>query len=108
MSADRRDTGFTPVGQLLTEMIRTTPALQPSKAVTATRPPIVESAEALREARPEAIAFQPSVLCQTSLPYRSTPERRWEAQNGNVMLLVQAGEAYDPTQRQWVELPLPL
>ena len=56
----------------------------------------------------EQISFQHSVLCQTSLPYRSTPgRRRWEAQNGNVMLLVQAGEAFDPRKKQWVELPLP-
>jgi hypothetical protein len=107
MSSDRKDIGFTPVGQLLADLVRDTPALRPSKAVTTIRHRLVESAEAIRDARPEDIAFQHSVLCQTSLPYRSTLERRWEAQNGNVMLLVQAGEAYDPTQRQWVELPLP-
>src|SRR3954470_23295579 len=107
MSSDPKDIGFTPVGQLLTELVRNTPALRPAKAVTTIQHRLVESAEAIRDARPEDIAFQHSVLCQTSLPYRSTPERRWEAQNGNVMLLVQAGEAYDPTRRQWVELPLP-
>lgn len=68
---------------------------------------LIESSTEIRDTPPEDIAYQHSVLCQTSLPYRSTPERRWQAQNGKVMLLVQAGEAFDPTKRQWIELPLP-
>ena len=68
---------------------------------------LIESSEIIRDVQPEEITYQHSVLCQTSLPYRSTSQRRWEAQNGNVMLLVQAGEAYDPQKKQWIELPLP-
>jgi hypothetical protein len=86
------------------DAMRNLPALRPLSAVQMR---MLESSEDIREAPPEEIAYQHSVLCQTSLPYRSTPQRRWEAQNGNVMLLVQAGEAFDPNKRQWVELPLP-
>jgi Plasmid encoded RepA protein len=77
------------------------------KPPTAVQTRLIESSEEIREGAPEEIAYQHSVLCQTSLPYRSTTERRWEARNGNVMLLVQAGEAYDPNKEQWVQLPLP-
>ncbi len=86
------------------EILRKLPA---TKSLTPVQIRLIGSSEGIREERSEEIAYQHSVLCQTSLPYRSTPERRWEAQNGNVMLLVQAGEAFDPTKKQWVELPLP-
>ena len=85
-------------------IVRATAELKP---LTSVQMRLIESASEIREGQPDDIAFQHSVLCQTSLPYRSTPQRRWEAQNGNVMLLVQAGEAFDPNKRQWVELPLP-
>lgn len=82
-----------------------------AKAPSRTDLRLLATAEEIHAAPPnpdnEEIAYQHSVLCQTSLPYRSVTERRWEAQNGNVMLLVQAGEAYDPRKKQWVELPLP-
>ena len=86
------------------DALRTLPALKPISAVQMR---MLESSEDIQAIPPEEIAYQHSVLCQTSLPYRSTTQRRWEAQNGNVMLLVQAGEAYDPNKRQWIELPLP-
>jgi hypothetical protein len=86
------------------DALRKLPALKPLSPVQIR---MIEASGEIREERPEEIAYQHSVLCQTSLPYRSTPERRWEAQNGNVMLLVQAGEAFDPTKKQWIKLPLP-
>src|SRR4051794_9663196 len=103
-----KNTGFTAVGDLLPSVISTVPALEPLQPVSPIKRRLIESAEILRQSGDiEEIGFQHSVLCQTSLPYRATHERRWEAQNGNVMLLVQAGEAYDPLRKQWVELPLP-
>ena len=54
------------------------------KPLTSVQMRLIESASEIREAQPDDIAFQHSVLCQTSLPYRSTLQRRWEAQNGNV------------------------
>jgi hypothetical protein len=42
---------------------------------------------------PEQIAFQHTVLCQTSLPYRDQGDsvRKWERKQGNVSLLIEAG-----------------
>jgi len=106
--ADQRDRkpgrGFTLISDLLPAVQSQLP--QP-KDISNIQTRLIESALAIRDSRPEEIAFQHSVLCQTSLPYRNTPLRRWEAQNGNVMLLVQAGEAYDRERQRWVELPLP-
>ncbi|MEP7309349.1 MAG: replication protein RepA [Acidobacteriota bacterium] len=108
MSQDERKiSGLVSISNLLPGLERQLPALQSPKSLSNIQNRMIEAAEAIRDGRPEDIAFQHSVLCQTSLPYRRTPLRRWEAQNGNVMLLVQAGEAYDREKQQWVELPLP-
>jgi hypothetical protein len=105
---DRKTTDFTALGELLPGLVHAVPALEPVGRVSPVKRRLIEAAEVLRQGTDiEEIGFQHSVLCQTSLPYRATSERRWEAQNGNVMLLVQAGEAYDPLRKQWVELPLP-
>ena len=58
---------------------------------------------------PEAIAFQHTVLCQTSLPYRNPGEavRLWEREQGAVALRVEAGAARNPETGKYVELGLP-
>ena len=57
----------------------------------------------------EAIAFQHTVLCQTSLPYRNPGEavRLWECEQGAVALRVEAGAARNPETDEWVPLGLP-
>ena len=58
---------------------------------------------------PEVITYQHTVLCQTSMPYRN-PGRdviRWERKQGNVHLLVNAGEALNPETDEYVQLGLP-
>ena len=54
---------------------------------------------------PEQIAFQHTVLCQTSLPYRDQGDsvRKWERKQGNVSLLIEAGTAMNPVTDEWVE-----
>ena len=58
---------------------------------------------------PEEIAFQHTVLCQTSLPYRNpgADTRIWERKQGRVSLRVEAGAALDPDINEFVELNLP-
>ena len=58
---------------------------------------------------PEAIAFQHTVLCQTCLPYRDpgADVLRWEREQGAVSLLVNAGEAKDPSTGKYVQQGLP-
>jgi hypothetical protein len=58
---------------------------------------------------PGDIAYQHTVWCQTSLPYRNPPAavRVWEKRQGNVSLRVEAGAAQAPDRPEWIELPLP-
>jgi hypothetical protein len=55
------------------------------------------------------LAFQHSVFCQTSLPYRNLGDdvRLWEREQGKVSLRVEAGAARHPKTGKWVELGLP-
>lgn len=55
------------------------------------------------------LAFQHTVFCQTSLPYRNPGDgvRLWQHEQGNVFLEVQAGRAFDPAVRKTVEVGLP-
>ena len=58
---------------------------------------------------PRTLLYQHSVLCQTYLPYRNPGDdlREWERRNGDVHLLVKAGEAMHPEKRQLVKFGLP-
>ena len=55
------------------------------------------------------LAFQHTVFCQTSLPYRNLGDdvREWQREQGAVSLFVKAGEARDPKTGEWVRLGLP-
>ena len=56
-----------------------------------------------------ALAFQHTVFCQTSLPYRDPGDdvREWQREQGAVSLLVEAGQAKHPSTQEWVKLGLP-
>ena len=58
---------------------------------------------------PEHLAFQHTVLCQTSMPYRNQGDavRQWEHKQGHVSLRIEAGTALHPVTEAWVELGLP-
>ena len=54
------------------------------------------------------ISYSHSTMCQTSLPFKSTgDELRWEVQNGKSILVLRAGEVYDPDKHKMVQLGLP-
>jgi hypothetical protein len=55
------------------------------------------------------LAFQHTVFCQTSLPYRNPGDnvREWKRKQGIVSLLVEAGQAQHPKTGEWVKLGLP-
>lgn len=57
----------------------------------------------------QRLAFQHTVFCQTSLPYRNPGDgvRQWEREQGAVSLSVEAGRAKHPKTGKWVELGLP-
>ena len=58
---------------------------------------------------PEEIAFQHTVFCQTSLPYRNPGNnvREWDRRQGSVHLRVEAGSALNPETNEYVKLGLP-
>jgi hypothetical protein len=70
---------------------------------------LIEAAADIREGEPDDIAYQHSILCQTSLPAAKPPEGmlRWERRQGRATLLVQAGEALDPKSGRFTQLGLP-
>jgi Plasmid encoded RepA protein len=57
----------------------------------------------------DEIAFQHTVFCQTSFPYRNPGDdvREWKRRQGAVSLLVEAGQAQHPKTGEWVKLGLP-
>lgn len=70
---------------------------------------LVNSAVAIQEEDPEQLAFQHTVFCQTGLPYRNPGNdvRKWTRSNGNISLLVKAGEALNPETNSFEEVGLP-
>lgn len=70
---------------------------------------LIETAADIRDGEPDEIAYQHSILCQTSLPAAKPPEAmlRWEKRQGRATLLVQAGEALDPKTGHFTQLALP-
>jgi len=57
----------------------------------------------------EKIAYQHTVLCQTCMPYRNPGNDvfRWERRQGDVQLLISAGEVIDPSTERYAKIGLP-
>ena len=55
------------------------------------------------------LAFQHSVFCQTSLPYRNPGDeaRLWKRKQGRVTLEIQAGRVLNQTTQDFVDVGLP-
>jgi Plasmid encoded RepA protein len=55
------------------------------------------------------LAFQHSVFCQTSLPYRNPGDdvRLWQRSQGTTMLLIQAGYVVRPREQRFLNVGLP-
>ena len=67
---------------------------------------LIEAAADIRSDEPDDIAYQHSILCQTSLPAAKPPDGmlRWERRQGRATLLVQAGEAIGTVAKLGVRL----
>lgn len=83
--------------------------LLPVKPLGRTKRRLVRSALEIETDEPAGIAYQHTVLCQISLPYRDPGDgvRLWEREQGRVSLLIEAGRAKDPATGRWIELGLP-
>ena len=79
------------------------------KPLSRVRRRAIESSTDIVMNPPEAISYQHTVLCQTSMPYRDPGQDviRWERTQGSVHLLINAGEALNPEIDQYVQLGLP-
>jgi hypothetical protein len=66
---------------------------------------IVNASAEIYQNEPERMDFMHAVLCQVGMPRRSMPTRRFERHNGNVHLLLQAGQLWQ--RGEWREQPLP-
>lgn len=56
----------------------------------------------------QGITFSHSVMCQTSLPFKSQPDtREWKNRNGQSVIVIEAGQVYDPKKADLVKLGLP-
>ena len=54
------------------------------------------------------ITYSHSVLCQTSLPFKDqSATREWKNQNGRSIVLIEAGQVYDPNKTDMAKLGLP-
>jgi len=84
-------------------------ALKPLKPLSRVQQRSVETSTSLTLETPEQIAYQHSVLCQTSLPYRDpgSDTRVWDKEQGIVSLRIRAGEDKNPETGEWIQLGLP-
>ena len=84
-------------------------------ALPAMRPPsriqqrLIRAAVEIEADDPDAILFQHTVFCQTGLPYRNPGEtlRLWQRTQGAANLEIEAGRAFHPGERCFVDVGLP-
>ena len=96
--------------QNLADILTNLPAVRTAKKVNTlsrVHRRLIEPLDDSEQAR--ELAFQHTVFCQTSLPYRDPGDdvREWERRQGAVSLLVEAGRALHPRTQEWVKLGLP-
>jgi hypothetical protein len=102
-----------PKGQLaLGDIVTSLPAVRAAKkanTLSRVHRRLFEQPDELAEQDSDELAFQHTVFCQTSLPYRNPGDdvRQWQREQGAVSLLVEAGQAMHPKTHQWVKLGLP-
>jgi hypothetical protein len=70
---------------------------------------LIESAVQITQYAPDELAFLHTVSCQCALPARRPPPgiTVWQRQQGRAALLVEAGKAWHPVKKAFIQLPLP-
>jgi hypothetical protein len=101
-----------PERQSLPDILVNLPAVRVAKQVnTSSRinRRLIQPIEIKQDNDDPRLAFQHTVLCQTSWPYRDPGDdvREWKRINGSVALQVQAGDAWNPAAADFVRLGLP-
>src|SRR4051794_22305564 len=77
--------------------------------LTPIRRRLLAASDAIAGDQPDDPLFLHSCLCQTYLPTKKQPDevRRWERQQGQAHLRVEAGHAWHPGKGEFIDLPLP-
>ena len=77
--------------------------------LTPIRRRLLAASDAIAGDQPDDPLFLHSCLCQTYLPTKKQPDevRRWERQQGQAHLRVEAGHAWHPGRGEFIDLPLP-
>ena len=97
--------GFKPVADAVPEGEEQ----QPLKPLSKVERRAIKTSVNISMEPPEEIAFQHTVLCQTSMPYRNPGSnvREWDRRQGAVHLRIEAGSALNPETDEYVQLGLP-
>ncbi len=54
------------------------------------------------------ITYSHSTMCQTSLPFKNQGDiREWKSRNGKALILIEAGQVYDPETNDAIKVGLP-
>lgn len=69
----------------------------------------IVDARILADDQEKRITYSHSTLCQTSLPFKNLGDdtREWKSRNGKSLVLIEAGQAYNPEIDDMVKLGLP-
>jgi hypothetical protein len=98
--------------QSLTDILVNLPAIRATKkanTLSRVHRRLIAPIETGQDNDDPRLAFQHTVFCQTSWPYRDPGDdvREWQRKQGMVSLLVEAGQVQHPKTQQWVKLGLP-
>jgi hypothetical protein len=98
-----------PEQQSLADILTNLPAVRAAKKVNTMSRVHRRLITPLDAEQDDGLAFQHTVFCQTSLPYRDPGDdvREWKRINGSVALQVEAGNAWNPATSDFVHLGLP-
>src|SRR4051812_13673043 len=95
---DNPDNPPDPAQMSLGGIVTSLPAVRAAKKVNTLSRVHRRLIEPLETDQDNELAFQHSVFCQTSLPYRNPGDnvRLWQRSQGTTMLVVQAGQVLRP------------
>jgi hypothetical protein len=110
MADSTRDNPDNPAQKSLGDVLLNLPAVRAAKKVNTlsrVHRRVIEPLDDSEQGR--ELAYQHTVFCQTSLPYRDPGDdmRLWKRHQGSVSLLVEAGQILNPSTHDWMPVGLP-
>ena len=110
MGDSAKDNRHDPAQHSLADILTNLPAVRAAKKVNTlsrVHRRLIEPLDDSEQGR--ELAYQHTVFCQTSLPYRDPGNdvRLWQRRQGTISLRVEAGAAIHPRTQEWVDLGLP-